>query len=114
MIFLHRLGIVLYWVGYALAILFAIVSLLIALKGRISGEGISGAWAYAVLGVVCWLWGRAIKYILTKIYAAKEFPPHGRVRAQGEIEMRRPTEPTKFEGLRPAGARAWTEIIDNV
>jgi hypothetical protein len=115
MTFLHRLGIVLYWVGYALAILFAIVSLLIALKGRTSGGGaISGAWAYAVLGLVCWLWGRAIKYIFTKIYAAKEFPPHGRARAQGEIEMRRPTDPTKFEGLRPSAARALAEIIDNV
>src|SRR5882724_11130740 len=114
MIFLHRLGIVLYWVGYVFAFLFAIVSLLTALKGRASGGGISGAWAYAVLGVVCWLWGRAIKYILTKIYAAKEFPPHGRARAQGEIEMRRPTDPTKFKGLRPSAARALAEIIDNV
>jgi hypothetical protein len=115
MIFLRRLGIVLYWVAYALAILFAIVSLLIALKGRTSGgEAISGAWAYAVLGVVCWLSGRAIKYILTKIYAAKELPPPGRARAQGEIEMRRPTDPTKFKGLRPSAARALAEIIDNV
>ena len=68
MIFLRRLGIVLYWVGYALAILFAIVSLLIALNGLISGGGaISGAWVYAVLSVVCWIWGRLMKYILTEM-----------------------------------------------
>jgi len=37
MIFIHRLGIVLYWAGYGLALLFAIVSLLIALNGLIFG-----------------------------------------------------------------------------
>ena len=66
MIFLRRLGIVLYWVGYALAILFAIVSLLIALNDlRGFGGPISKAWVFAVLSVVAWLWGRAMKYILT-------------------------------------------------
>jgi hypothetical protein len=39
MIFLYRLGIVLYWVGYVFAILFAIVSLLIALNGLIVCPG---------------------------------------------------------------------------
>jgi hypothetical protein len=42
MIFLHRLGIVLYWVGYVFAILFAIVSLLIALNGLSFGGPILG------------------------------------------------------------------------
>ena len=65
MIFLHRLGIVLYWVGYFLAILFAIGSLLAALNGLISGGPISEACVFAVLSVVSWLWGRAMKYILT-------------------------------------------------
>jgi len=65
MIFLHRLGIVLYWVGYGFAILFAIVSLLIALSGLSFGGPISEAWVFAVLSVVTWLWGRAMKYILT-------------------------------------------------
>jgi hypothetical protein len=65
MIFIHRLGIVFYWVGYVLAILFAIVSLLIALNGLISGGAISEASVYAVLSVVCWIWGRLMKYILT-------------------------------------------------
>jgi hypothetical protein len=67
MIFLHRLGIVLYWVGYFLAILFAIGSLLAALNGLISGGPISEACVFAVLSVVSWLWGRAMKYILTDI-----------------------------------------------
>jgi hypothetical protein len=52
MTFIHRVGIVLYWLGYALAILFAIVSLLIALKGLISGGGaISGAWGLLAMGM---------------------------------------------------------------
>ena len=67
MIFIHRLGIVLYWVGYFLAILFAIGSLLAALNGLISGGPISEACVFAVLSVVSWLWGRAMKYILTDI-----------------------------------------------
>ena len=65
MIFLHRLGIVLYWVGYALAILFAIVGLLYALNSLSFGGPISAAWVFAVLSMVSWLWGRAMKYILT-------------------------------------------------
>jgi hypothetical protein len=65
MIFIHRLGIVLYWVGYVLALLLAILSLLAALNGLISGGTIGEAWVYAVLSVVSWLWGRAMKYILT-------------------------------------------------
>jgi hypothetical protein len=65
MIFLRRLGIVLYWVGYALAILFAIVSLLYAFNSLSFGGPISEAWIFAVLSVVSWLWGRAMKYILT-------------------------------------------------
>src|SRR6266446_6001834 len=67
MIFLHRLGIVLYWVGYVLAVLFAIGSLLIALNGLIFGGPISGAWVFAVLSAVCWIWGRLMKYILTEM-----------------------------------------------
>jgi hypothetical protein len=67
MIFIHRLGVVFYWVGYALAILFAIVSLLIALNGLSFGGPISEAWAFAVLSVVSWLWGRAMKFILTEM-----------------------------------------------
>jgi hypothetical protein len=43
MIFLHRLGIVLYWAGYFLAIQFATRSLLVALSGLISGGPISEA-----------------------------------------------------------------------
>jgi hypothetical protein len=65
MIFLHRLGIVLNWVGYALAMVFAIVSLLYALNGLSFGGPISAAWVFAVLSVASWLWGRAMKYILT-------------------------------------------------
>jgi hypothetical protein len=65
MIFIHRLGIVLYWVGYVLALLLAIVSLLSALNGLISSGTIAEAWVYALLSVVSWLWGRAMKYILT-------------------------------------------------
>jgi hypothetical protein len=65
MVFLHRLGIVLYWVGYAVAILFAIASLLCALNGLSFGGPMSEAWVFAVLSVVSWLWGRAMKYILT-------------------------------------------------
>ena len=57
MIFLHRLGIVLYWVGNVLAILFAIASLPNAINGLVSGGPISRP--------VCWIWGRAMKYILT-------------------------------------------------
>ena len=67
MIFIHRLGIVLYWVGYSLALLFAIGRLLVALNGLISGGPISEACVYAVLSVVSWLWGRAMKYILTEM-----------------------------------------------
>jgi hypothetical protein len=67
MIFIHRLGIVLYWAGYGLALLFAFVSLLIALNGLVFGGPISEACAYAVLSVVSWLWGRAMKYILTEM-----------------------------------------------
>jgi len=52
MIFIHRLGIVLYWVGYALALLFAILSLLVALNGLTSGGPISEACVFAVLSVV--------------------------------------------------------------
>jgi hypothetical protein len=51
MTFLHRLGIVLNWVGYVFAILFAIVSLLIALNGLSFGGLISEAWVFAVLSV---------------------------------------------------------------
>ena len=65
MIFLHRLGIVFYWVGYILAILFAIWSLLIALNGLVSSGSISEAWVFAVLSPVCCIWGRLMKYILT-------------------------------------------------
>ena len=67
MIFLHRLGIVLYWVGYALAILFAIASLLYALNGLSFGGPLSQACVFAVLSVVSWLWGRAMRYILSEM-----------------------------------------------
>jgi hypothetical protein len=63
--FIHRLGILLRWTGYGLALLFAIVSLLVALNGLISGGPISEACVFAVLSVVSWLWGRTMKYILT-------------------------------------------------
>ncbi len=62
---LERLGIVLYWVGYSLAILFAIVSLLISLNGL--GGPISGAWVFTVLSPVCWIWGRLMRFILTEM-----------------------------------------------
>jgi hypothetical protein len=66
MIFLQRLGIVLYWVGYIFAVLFAIASLLFALNGYLpSGETIVWAWVFAVLSPVCWIWGWLMKYILT-------------------------------------------------
>jgi hypothetical protein len=65
MIFIHRLGIVLYWVGYAFAALFAVASLAIAFNGLISGRPISEAWFYAVFSVVCWVWGWLMKSILT-------------------------------------------------
>jgi hypothetical protein len=65
MIFLHRLGIVLYWVGNVLAILFAIASLPNAINGLVSGGPISRAWVFALLSPVCWIWGRAMKYVLT-------------------------------------------------
>jgi hypothetical protein len=64
---LERLGIVLYWVGYSLAILFAIVSLLISLNGLIFGGPISGAWVFTVLSPVCWIWGRLMRFILTEM-----------------------------------------------
>jgi hypothetical protein len=67
MIFIDRLGIVLYWAGYGLALLFAIVSLLIALNGLVFGGPILEACVFAVLSVVSWLWGRAMKYILTEM-----------------------------------------------
>ena len=67
MIFIHRLGTALYWVGLVLAILFATGSLLIALNGLTSGGPISEAWVCAGLSVISWLWGRAMKYILTEI-----------------------------------------------
>jgi hypothetical protein len=69
MIFIHRLGIVL----FALALLFAIVSLLVALNGLTSGGPISEACVFAVLSVVSWLWGRAMKYILTDMWADRLF-----------------------------------------
>ena len=84
MIFLRRLGIVLYWVGYVLAVLFAIGSLLIALNGLIFGGPISGAWVFAVLSAVCWIWGRLMKYILTEMWAAEHFPRLVGIRAEGE------------------------------
>jgi hypothetical protein len=65
MIFLRRLGMVLYWVGYVFAFCFAIVSLLIALNDlRSFGGPISEAWVFAVLSAVCWIWGRLMKFIL--------------------------------------------------
>jgi hypothetical protein len=64
---LERLGIVLYWVGYSLAILFAIVSLLISLNGLVFGGPISGAWVFTVLSPVCWIWGRLMRFILTEM-----------------------------------------------
>jgi hypothetical protein len=67
MIFLRRLGIVLYWIGYAFAILFAIVSLLYALNGLRFGGQISDAGIFAVFSVVSWLWGRAMRYILAGV-----------------------------------------------
>ena len=67
MIFIDRLGTALYWVGLVLAILFAIGSLLIALNGLTSGGPISEAWVFAGLSVISWLWGRAMKYILTEM-----------------------------------------------
>ena len=66
---LERLGIVLYWVGYSLAILFAIVSLLISLNGLVFGGPISEAWVlvFTILSPVCWIWGRLIRFILTEM-----------------------------------------------
>jgi hypothetical protein len=69
MIVLHRLGLVLYWVGYGLAILFAMGSLLLALNSLISGGPISSAWIFGVLSGVSWLWGRAMKYILADTWS---------------------------------------------
>ena len=65
MIFLHRLGIVLYWVGYVFAVLFAIGGALFVHNGLVCGGPISGAWVFAVLSPVCWIWGWLMKYILT-------------------------------------------------
>jgi hypothetical protein len=67
MIFIHRLGIALYWVGWVFAILFAIAGALFAISGLISGGRISGAWVFAVLSVVCWVWGWLMRYILSDI-----------------------------------------------
>jgi hypothetical protein len=67
MIFIHRLGTALYWAGLVLAILFAIGSLLIALNGLTSDGPIFEAWVFAGLSVISWLWGRAMKYILTEM-----------------------------------------------
>jgi len=64
-LFIHRLGLVLHWAGYCLALPFAIVSLLVALNCLISGGPISEACVFAVPSVVSWLLGRAMKYILT-------------------------------------------------
>jgi hypothetical protein len=64
---LERLGIVLYWVGYSLAILFAIVSLLISLNGLVFGGPISWACVLTVLSPVCWIWGRLMRFILTEM-----------------------------------------------
>jgi hypothetical protein len=67
MIFIHRLGIVLYWVGCTFAVLFAIAGALIVLNGLISGGPMSGVWVFAVLSVVCWVWGWLMRYILADI-----------------------------------------------
>ena len=71
MIVLYRLGIVLYWVGYGFAILFAMGSLLLALNNLISGGPMSGARIFGVLSGVSWLWGRAMKYILTDTWSER-------------------------------------------
>ena len=67
MIFIHRLGIVLYWIGFVFAILFAIAGALIVLNGLISGAPMSGVWVFAVLSAVSWIWGRLMKFILTEM-----------------------------------------------
>jgi hypothetical protein len=64
MTFIHRLGIVLYWVGFVFAILFAIAGALFVVNGLVSGGPISAAWVFAVLSAVCWIWGRLMKFIL--------------------------------------------------
>ena len=64
----NRLGYVLYWAGWFFAVQFAIASAdaLIALDSDPnSSETTIAAVGFAVLSPVCWLWGRAMKYILT-------------------------------------------------
>jgi hypothetical protein len=65
MTFIHRLGIVLYWVGFGFAILFAIAGALFVVNGLVSSGPITAAWVFAALSAVCWIWGRLIKFILT-------------------------------------------------
>jgi hypothetical protein len=67
MTFIHRLGIVLYWVGCAFAVLFAIGGALIVVSRLIFGGPMSGVWVFAVLSAVCWIWGRLMKFILTEM-----------------------------------------------
>jgi hypothetical protein len=65
MIFLHRLGIVFYWVGCVLAIAFATLAALVVVSGLISSQTILAAWPYITLSIVSWIWGRLMKYILS-------------------------------------------------
>jgi len=64
MIFIHRLGIALYWVGCFFAVLCAIAGALFVVSGLVSGGSILGAWVFGVFCVVCWIWGSLMRYIL--------------------------------------------------
>jgi hypothetical protein len=65
MTFIYRLGTMLYWFGFAFAVLFAIAGALFVVSGQVSGVPIYDAWVFAVLSAVCWIWGRLMKFILT-------------------------------------------------
>jgi|HubBroStandDraft_6_1064221.scaffolds.fasta_scaffold930200_2 hypothetical protein len=80
MIFLRRLGIVSYWVGWVLAVLFAIVSALFLLGRHPSDhEAAILGLGFAVLSPVCWIRGRTCKLTALGISSRHWAPRRARV-----------------------------------
>ena len=67
MTFIDRLVNGLYWAGCFCTVLFAACALMALDSDPNSNETTIAAVGFAILSPACWVWGRAMRYILTEM-----------------------------------------------
>ena len=67
MTFINGLGNGLYWAGCFFTVLFAACALMALDSDPNSNEATVAVVGFAILSAACWVWGRAMRYILTEM-----------------------------------------------